>query len=76
MSKCGETAWSVAMGDPAGLVNRSDRNKVSKSKADLLVQLGADPKVQPLAPEPACQSIRHNAIKDIEYGEHAGSPLL
>ena len=76
MDKCGQTALSTAQGDPAGLVNRSDRHKISTGKAELLRQLGADPKIQPLAPEPACQHIRHNALKDTEYGEFRGlNPL-
>jgi len=76
MDSCGQTALSIAQGDPAELVNRSDRYKVSKTNAALLLQLGADPKIQPLSPEPACQHIRHNAIKDVETGEYVGTPLL
>jgi len=76
MDSCGQTALSVALGDPEGLVNRSDRHKVSQTRADLLKRLGADASIRPLTPQGACQTIRHNAIKDIEYGDYAGSPLL
>jgi ankyrin repeat protein len=74
MDRCGQTALSVAMGDPEGLVDRSDRHKISKTKADLLRQLGATP--QPFTPLAPCQHIRHNATKDTEYGEFQGlAPL-
>ena len=74
MDRCGQTALSVAEGDPAELVDRSDRHKVSKGKADLLRQLGATP--QPFTALAPCQHIRHNATKDTEYGEFQGlAPL-
>jgi hypothetical protein len=74
MDRCGQTALSVAEGDPEGLVDRSDRQKVSKSKAELLRRLGATP--QPFTALAPCQHIRHNATKDTEYGEFQGlAPL-
>jgi hypothetical protein len=76
MDRCGQTAYSIAQGDPEGLVNRSDRFKVSKGAADLLVRLGADANLKPLEAVRACIHIRHNATKDTEYGEFVGmSPL-
>ena len=76
MDTCGQTPWSMAQGDPAGLVNRSDRYKISQGASDLLLKLGADPKLQPLAPVEQCQHTRHNATKDLEYGDYVGKSLL
>ena len=76
MDTCGQTPLSMAQGDPAGLVDRSDRFRVSQGAVDLLLELGADPRIQPLAPVPQCQDTRHNAGKDFEYGDYVGkSPL-
>jgi len=72
--RCGQTALSVAEGDPAGLVDRGDRFRVHKSTAALLRKLGGE--IIEVAPIPQCQHTRHNAMKDMEYGEFAGKPPL
>ena len=73
--RCGQTALSIAEGDPAELVDRSDRYRVHKNTATLLRKLGADP-TPPAEPVSQCQHTRHNASKDTERGEWMGLPPL
>ena len=71
---CGQTALSIAQGDPAELVNRADRFRVRKDTVELVSKLGGQ--VLPFNPVSQCQHTRHNATKDLEYGEYGGlSPL-
>ena len=72
---CGQTALSIAESDPKQLVDRSDRFRVHKSTATLLRKLGADPDPK-VTPVPQCQRTRHNALKDVQYGEFAGKPPM
>ena len=71
---CGQTALSIAQGDPSELVNRADRFHVYKDTVELVTKLGGQ--VLSFTPVAQCQYTRHNATKDLEYGEYVGlSPL-
>jgi ankyrin repeat protein len=71
---CGQTALSIAQGDPKEMVNRADRFKVYKDTVELVTKLGGE--VLPFKPVAQCQHTRHNATKDLEFGEYVGlAPL-
>jgi len=71
-----EPLWDIGADRYAiGLAtDRGDRFRVHKSTAALLRELGGE--ILEVAPIPQCQHTRHNATKDLEYGEFVGNPPL